>query len=60
MAIIRGEYLEIPGLRLTRSQFQRLWSLDTRTCDALIAALEEAQFLRRTSQGWYVRTDSCA
>ena len=29
---IRGEYLEMPGLRLTSVQAQRLWGLDARTC----------------------------
>jgi len=60
MSIIRGEFLEVPGLHLTRREFQRLWGLDTMTCDALIDALEGSQFLRRTSQGGYVRADSPA
>ena len=57
LQLIRGEYLEIPGLHLTRDQVLRLWSLDTRTCDALLAALTEARFLRRTTSGGYVRAD---
>jgi hypothetical protein len=52
--IARGEYLEMPGLRLTRRQAQRLWALDTTTCDALLDALERAQFLRRTEKGEYM------
>lgn len=60
LSIIRGEFLEVPGLRLTRREFQRLWGLDSLTCDALIHILEDAQFLRRTSQGAYVRADSLA
>ena len=60
LSIIRGEFLEVPGLQLTRREFQRLWGLDALTCDALIDALENSRFLRRTSQGAYVRADSPA
>jgi hypothetical protein len=58
LQLIRSEYLEIPGLHLTRSQVQRLWGLDAPTCDALLAALIEGRFLRRTDAGAYVRADS--
>jgi hypothetical protein len=54
LAIVRGEYLEMPGLRLTRQQAQRLWSLDADTCETLLTTLEAAQFLRRTRDGDYV------
>ncbi len=54
LAIIRGEYLEMPGLRLTRQQAQRLWSLDAETCETLLTTLEAARFLRRTRGGDYV------
>jgi hypothetical protein len=60
LSIIRGEFLEIPGLRLTRREFQRMWNLDALTCDSLIRSLEESQFLRQTAQGAYVRADSTA
>ena len=52
--IVRGEYLEMPGLRLTGRQAQRLWSLDTATCDALLGSLERAHFLRRSRDGDYM------
>ncbi len=55
--LIRSEYLEIPGLHLTRSQVQRLWNLDAVTCDSLLEALVGVQFLRRTHAGAYVRAD---
>jgi hypothetical protein len=55
--LIRAEYLEIPGLHLTKPQVQRLWGLDTMTCDALLKALVDARFLRRTHAGAYVRLD---
>ncbi len=52
--IVRGEYLEMPGLRLTKRQAQRLWALDITTCDELLGTLESAQFLRRTEKGEYM------
>ena len=55
--LIRAEYLEIPGLHLTRQQVQRLWGLDELTCDALLESLIDVQFLRRTRTGAYVRAD---
>jgi hypothetical protein len=54
LAIVRGEYLEMPGLRLTKQQAQRLWALDPETCATLLLTLEEANFLRRTRVGDYV------
>jgi hypothetical protein len=56
--LIRSEYLEMPGLHLTKSQVQRLWGLDTPTCEALLDVLVELRFLRRTRAGAYVRADS--
>lgn len=55
--LIRSEYLEIPGLHLTRQQVQRLWGLDEITCDALLETLVDVRFLRRTRTGAYVRSD---
>jgi len=55
--IVRKEFQEIPGQRLTKPQVQRLWGLDEDTCDALVEALVQAQFLTRTSTGAYARAD---
>ena len=55
--LVRAEYLEIPGLHLTRSQVLRLWGLDEITCDALLDTLVDVRFLRRTHAGAYVRAD---
>ncbi len=52
---IRGEYLEMPGLRLTAEQARRLWSLDLHTCTRLLEALVDAKFLARTGDGKYFR-----
>ncbi len=57
LPIICGEYLEMPGLHLTKPQMQRLWGLDAATCDALLDALEAARFLRRTDHDGYVLAD---
>jgi hypothetical protein len=57
LQLIRAEYLEIPGLSLTKSQVQRLWGLDPVTSETVLAALVDAKFLRRTRQDAYVRAD---
>ena len=54
---VRGEFLEMPGLRLTMQQARRLWRLDETVCDAVLAALVDAHFLGRTSDGSFVRQD---
>jgi hypothetical protein len=57
LQIVRREFQEIPGQRLTKPQVQRLWGLDENTCEALVDALVQARFLRRTSTGAYARAD---
>jgi len=42
---VRGEFLEMPGLRLTESQAQRLWGLDATECRAVLAVLVTEGFL---------------
>ncbi len=54
---IRGAYLEMPGLHVTRRQAQRLFGLDERTCVRLLDMLVDAGFLRRTRLDSYVRAD---
>lgn len=55
LQMIRAEYLEIPGLSLTKRQAQRLWGLDAPTCDALLDEMVQTRFLRRTDSALYVR-----
>ena len=55
---IRGEFKEMPGLRLTKKQAARLWGLDSMECDQLLAELVAAGFLRRTLDGSYLRTEA--
>ena len=52
---ICGEFLEMPGLRLTLPQAQRLWGLDADTCAQLLQSLTDQQFLCRRSDGTYGR-----
>jgi len=58
LPIVRGEFLEMPGLRLTKPQVQRLWGVDTVTCDALLDELVNRNFLKRTPKGVYARVDA--
>lgn len=58
LRLIRAEFLESPGLRLTKPQVQRLWGLDDMTSEALLAALVDVRFLKRTTQDAYVRVDA--
>lgn len=54
----RGEYVEMPGLSLTRAQAQRLWGLDGDACGLLLDVLLRSGFLRRNARGGYVRADA--
>jgi hypothetical protein len=54
---VRAEFLEMPGLRLTRAQARRLWALDETLCDAILAALVEARFLVHSDSVAFVRAD---
>jgi hypothetical protein len=54
---VRGEFIEMPGLRLTPEQARRLWRLDELACDAVLGALVDARFLARTRDGAFVRDD---
>jgi hypothetical protein len=54
---VRGEFAEMPGLRLTEAQACRLWGVDRPTCGAMLANLVDAKFLFRTRDGAYMRVD---
>lgn len=57
---IRGEFLEMPGLRLTFAQAQRLWGLDADTCAQLLQSLTDQRFLHRRHDGTYARASEQA
>jgi hypothetical protein len=48
---IASEYRQMPGLRLTRCQFRRLWSLDPAECDAVVTELVAADCLAEGPDG---------
>ena len=54
---IRGEFTEMPGLRLKLAQAARLWHVDARVAARLLGALVEARFLYRTRDGACQRMD---
>ena len=56
----QGEYLEMPGLRLTPAQARRLWGLDPASCEKLLTALVEAKFLFQTRDGAFMRVEHAA
>ena len=55
--LIQSEYAEMPGLRLSKQQAQRLWNLDARSTDLIFTALESAQYLKRIPNDMYIRAD---
>lgn len=57
---VRSEYIEMPGLRLTAAQAQRLWGLDAATCESLLHTLIESNFLIRAADGTYARVSDGA
>jgi hypothetical protein len=54
---VRGEFLEMPGLRLTEPQARRLWALEPSLCSAVLTELVDNGFLLRTREGAFVRVD---
>jgi hypothetical protein len=52
---VYSEFMEMPGLRLTPRQAQRLWGLDERICSQLLSQLVDAKFLTVGPQGMYAR-----
>jgi len=54
---VRSEFVEMPGLRLTEPQARRLWGLDQASCAMLLDRLVEVRFLKRTSDGAFLRSE---
>jgi hypothetical protein len=53
---VEGEYNEMPGMCVTRMQAQRLWGLDSTTCELVLTTLLERGVVRRTARGMYVKS----
>jgi hypothetical protein len=51
---IRGEYREMPGLKLTVPQAARLWHVDAPSVERMLDALVADGLLRRTTGGAYL------
>jgi hypothetical protein len=52
---IQAEFLEMPGLRLTHAQVQRLCGVDEVMCRTVLSALIDLKFLRLNADGTYIR-----
>lgn len=50
---VRGEYHEMPGMRLTVEQAMRLWMVDRKTCAHVLESLVASHFLRQDASGRY-------
>lgn len=51
---IRGEFREMPGLKLTPGQACRLWNLNERLCGQVLDQLVAEGFLFRTPSGAFI------
>lgn len=54
---VQGEFLEMPGMRLTEAQARRLWNLDAASCRDLLDTLVDSHFLFRTRDGAFMRIE---
>ena len=52
---LRGEFLEMPGLKLRVDQVQRLCGIEQTMCKLVLDALVKVDFLSLRSDGTYVR-----
>ena len=57
---LKAEFLEMPGLKLTEAQAQRMWSLDATLCSTLLETLVNMSFLFRTRDGAFMRIERTA
>ncbi len=57
MSVIKGEYLEMPGLQLTKPQVRRMWGLGESDCEFVLNMLQASDFLCVTPRGCYTLAD---
>ncbi|MEY4095025.1 MAG: hypothetical protein RLZZ53_2224 [Acidobacteriota bacterium] len=55
---VRGEFREMPGMRLTLDQAARLWSIDRDTCANIFRSLVAARYLEVDAHGRYRKAHS--
>jgi hypothetical protein len=58
VARVRGEYVEMPGLRVTLEQACRLRQVDVSTCEMLLEYLVRTGVLCKTDSGFYIAAAS--
>ena len=56
LRLIRAEYLEAPGLRVTLAEARRFWGLDVGIISRVFEILVNVGFLKQTQTGVYLRT----
>lgn len=52
---MQTEWIEMPQLKITRRQAQRLWSVSNEVCETAFATLIRKGFLVQAPDGAYVR-----
>lgn len=52
---IQTDYVQMPQMKLTPRQVQRLWSLSAEICERALSSLVMKGFLVQSSDGSYVR-----
>jgi hypothetical protein len=52
---VRGEFNEMPGMKLTRDQFCRLWHLERHVAERVIRSLTNSGFLQKDHDNRYGR-----
>ena len=52
---IQIEFIEMPGLKLSRTQIQRLCGVPADVCDSALSSLVRAGFLQQKSDGSFLR-----
>jgi hypothetical protein len=55
---VRGEYREMPGMRLTFEQAMRLWNIDRQTCATVLNSLVASRYLEIDGFGRYRKAHS--
>ena len=55
--LARADFDELPGMRLTPTQAQRLWNVDAGICWRVLETLVDERFLVRVGDGSYCRAD---
>jgi len=55
---VRGEYREMPGMRLTFDQAMRLWNIDRQACATVLNSLVASRYLEIDGFGRYRKAHS--